>query len=121
MKSTYESEVPYTTTFRDTSFSWFESYLSDCLQCTLLGDTCSDMMNECAYRVSQGSVLGPLLFLLYINNIGQSIRPSVFHHLYADVTIIAVSSDCPVRLRKDLSGQLSEVGHWFSQNKLTVN
>ena len=107
--------------FRDNSFAWFESYLTDRVQCTLLGDTFSDLVNEGPYGVPQGSVLGPLLFLLYINDIGQSIRPTVFHHLYADDTIIAISSDSPMRLRKDLSDQLVEIGQWFNQNKLTVN
>ena len=107
--------------FRDTSFAWFESYLSDRVQCTLLGDVCSDLMDESAYGVPQGSVLGPLLFLLYINDIGQSINSTAFHHLYADDTIIVISADSPLRLKKDLSDQLSKVGHWFDQNKLTVN
>ena len=107
--------------FRGASFAWFESYLSDRVQCTQLEDISSDMKEEGAYGVPQGSVLGPLLFLLYINDIGKSIRTNAFHHLYADDTIIAISTDCPLRLRKELTEQLSEVGHWFNQNKLTVN
>jgi len=106
---------------RDTSFAWFQSYLSDRVQCTVLGDVCSTMTLEGAYGVPQGSVLGPLLFLLYINDIGQSMRPTTFHHLYADDTIIAISSDSPTMLKKELSEQLSEVGNWFYLNKLTVN
>ena len=107
--------------FRDASFAWFESYLSDRLQCTQLEEISSDLKEEGAYGVPQGSVLGPLLFLLYINDIGKSVRTNVFHHLYADDTIIAISTDCPLRLRKELSDQLSDIGKWFSQNKLTVN
>ena len=106
---------------RGASFSWFESYLSNRVQCTVLDDTTSTFMEEGAYGVPQGSVLGPLLFLLYINDIGQSILATTFHHLYADDTIIAISADSPIRLRKDLSNQLSELGNWFYRNKLTVN
>ena len=106
---------------RDTSFSWFESYLSDRAQCTILEDTTSSFMNESSYGVPQGSVLGPLLFLIYINDVGLSIRSTTFHHLYADDTIIVVSSDSPVSLKTALEEQLSELGHWFFQNKLTVN
>ena len=107
--------------FRDCSFDWFESYLSDRVQCTVLEGTQSSFTDENPYGVPQGSVLGPLLFLVYINDIGKSIQPSTFYHLYADDTIIIQSADTPDELTLSLEDQLSDLGKWFHQNKLSVN
>ena len=68
--------------FRDCSFDWFESYLGDRVQCTVLDGIQSSFTHENPYGVPQGSVLGPLLFLIYINDFGKSIQSSTFYHLY---------------------------------------
>ena len=108
--------------FRDTSFDWFQSYLTDRVQCTLFDDTSSKFINEDPFGVPQGSVLGPLLFLLYINDINQSINTEkTFYHLYADDTIIIQSSEDPEQLKTCLDQQLSEISNWFHNNKLSVN
>ena len=108
--------------FRDISFDWFNSYLSDREQCTILDATSSTFLPEDPFGVPQGSVLGPLLFLLYINDINQSINPQkTFHHLYADDTIIIQSSKTPVQLKTDMNQQLLDLSNWFIKNKLSVN
>ena len=107
--------------FRDVSLEWFQSYLSDRLQCTLLENTMSDLSKENPFGVPQGSVLGPLLFLLYINDIGDCINPGTFYHLYADDTIIIKSADDPDLLRSGLMHRLSDLGQWFYGCKLSVN
>ena len=47
---------------RDNAFNWFESYLKDRMQLTLINNTESDLLQEDVYGVPQGSVLGPCYF-----------------------------------------------------------
>ena len=107
---------------RDVSFDWFESYLSEREQCSVIDGSLSSLTSEEAYGVPQGSVLGPLLFLLYINDIFDCINPTkTFCHLYADDTIIVQSSKTPLSLKSGLETQLGDLSSWFYNNKLSVN
>ncbi|MEO0686532.1 MAG: reverse transcriptase family protein, partial [Cyanobacteria bacterium J06649_11] len=107
--------------FRDVAFDWFESYLSNRLQCSVVGGKQSSTLEEGCFGVPQGSVLGPLLFLIYINDIFSCINPKSFCHLYADDTIIIQSAKNPLDLNVGLTSQLSSMSSWFYDNKLTVN
>lgn len=106
--------------FRDTSFDWCESYLSDRKQQVLINDTLSDFLTEQPYGVPQGSVLGPLFFLIYINDINTAIKSSYFH-LYADDTIIIKSHDDLNTLVKNMESELLNVHDWLVLNGLTPN
>lgn len=106
--------------FRNAAFSWLESYLSDRRQVTLVNNWTSDVIAEGSYGVPQGSVLGPLLFLVYINDLKSAIQLSFFH-LYADDTIIICSCDSTQELKLSLEQDLKDISNWLKLNKLTIN
>ncbi|XP_029958222.1 uncharacterized protein LOC115396479, partial [Salarias fasciatus] len=91
-----------------TVLNWFSSYLTDrCFYVSL--DTCSSGTHEIRCGVPQGSILGPILFNLYMLPLGDVIRRhGISFHSYADDTqlYIAVS---PARVRPFLSQASTEV------------
>ena len=70
---------------RGLAFHWFETYLSKRKQFVVINDTQSDISDLCEYGVPQGLVLGPILFLLFINDIHMSLNNIVIK-LFADDT-----------------------------------
>src|SRR5437899_9310706 len=68
--------------FRGLSLSWFKSYLEGRSQYTVIGG-CESMLRLVKLGIPQGTVLGPLLFLLYINDIANSVKDSSIK-LFAD-------------------------------------
>ena len=76
---------------RGSSHKWFESYLSNRKQYTCYGNM-SSPYNNCTCGVPQGSILGPILFLLYINDITRCSSQLKFL-LYADDTTIFVQGN----------------------------
>ena len=75
--------------FRGKTHDWFVSYLSDRKQHTIFNDSLSDP-RDIIMGVPQGSVLGPILFILFINGIYKS--SDFFHLLFADDTTLQLSS-----------------------------
>ena len=89
-------------------------------QQVLANNTLSDVLDEMPFGVPQGSVLGPLFFLLYINDIDSAIKNSYFH-LYADDTIIIKSSNSLCTLTNNMESELVNIDNWLTLNKLTPN
>lgn len=76
----------YTWNFRhENAITWFANYFLSQIQCVQLEGCTSSIMPVCK-GVPQGSVLGPILFSLYLNNIFDNIS-DVRYHLYADDTV----------------------------------
>ena len=70
--------------------------------------------------VPQGSILGPLLFLLYINDLPKC-SSSLDFILFADDTNIICSNDDPDTLETVLNKDLHIISNWFKLNKLSLN
>ena len=95
------------------TLKWFSSYLSNRYQCVKLGGTASDYA-EVTYGVPQGSVLGPVLFSIYINSLSEEVA-EVGLQMYADDTILYSSN------LNTLQYNLSKAANWWDQNILTLN
>lgn len=98
---------------------WFKSYLLNRYQKVKIGNTLSDECHiECG--VPQGSVLGPILFLLYINDIQNSSNILKFH-LFADDTSTIYSNNELKNIQEVYNKELIKVSEWLTANKLTLN
>jgi hypothetical protein len=98
---------------------WFCSYLSDRNQFVSLSNVSSDEQ-LLTHGVPQGSVLGPLLFLIYINDFNKSSDYLDFH-LFADDSNLFFAHKSLQSLELHLNEQLCKVDQWLCVNKLSLN
>ena len=73
------------------------------------------------HGVPQGSVLGPLLFLFYINDLPRAIIPNATPLLFADDTSIIITKENAQELQTDLNTCFHKLTEWFQQNSLSLN
>ena len=99
--------------------SWIKKYLENRKQkCTVNGKTSCELDITCG--VPQGSILGPLLFLLYINDIDQDLLHSKVQ-LYADDTVIYACHEQEEVAHLWVSEDLNLLTKWCGKNQLTIN
>ena len=104
---------------KNNALRWFISYLSNRKQVCKVGMSMSNGVNITA-GVPQGSNLGPLLFLLYINDLPNCLNSSV-PALFADDTNLTASDASASEIQDILETELNKVHKWLLANKLILN
>ena len=102
-----------------TPLKWFENYLSNRKIVTCIGNCISEELSI-GLGVPQGSILGPLLFIIFINDL-YSVFNSCKVHLYADDTVIYFAHKNPQIVQSTLNKELVLLDKWMSKNRLKVN
>ncbi|KAL9951294.1 hypothetical protein ACROYT_G043933 [Oculina patagonica] len=102
-----------------THLAWFDSYLSSRCQKTVIGQA-SSSTRKVSVGVPQGSILGPLLFTIYINDLPTVLRNSTVT-LFADDTALHCSSESALSLQTMLNEDLVILAQWLHEHKLTLN
>ena len=98
---------------------WIKSYFSCRRQFVQINQTCSSTQTiKCG--VPQGSILGPLFFILYINDLPRASKLSELL-LFADDTSIFFSHSNPKYLENVLNTELLNIDVWLRCNKLSIN
>ena len=99
--------------------SWFRSYLTCRKQFCRVNGVASDI-EDIEVGVPQGSCLGPLLFLIYINDLPQAVQGSTVS-MYADDTSLCHQSNDITQLNKAINNDLRHLDTWLQGNKLSLN
>ena len=104
---------------RGTAYKWFESYLTNRKQYVFINGESSHIRNITS-GVPQGSVLGPLLFLIYINDL-PNISKVLNFYLFADDTNIFYEAETPEKLESVINKELKHLHTWLIVNRLSLN
>ena len=103
------------------SIAFLRSYLQDRLQCVLVNGTYSQETSITS-GVPQGSILGPLLFCIFINELPLCLtRASVQCDLFADDGTPDTANDNIDNIRRDLQQSLYDVSGWCCRNRMALN
>ena len=101
-----------------TPFNWFSSYHKSRKQKVSFNNTMSGQEHT-RYGVPQGSILGPLLFRLFINDL--PLYTDVFTDLYADVTTLYEIDSCIKVIQNRLQKALSDLTQWSKMNGMVIS
>ena len=106
------------------TYRLIKSYLQGRYQRVVLNNysphSCSNWC-KVKHSVPQGSILGPLLLILYINDLPQITNYNSKLVLFADDTSAIVTDPDPLNFEKDLSKITQDIHEWFETNLLSLN
>jgi len=98
---------------------WLTSYLSDRTQSVSVNGATSDV-SSVTCGVPQGSILGPLLFIIYINDMHNALSNCLVYH-FADDTNLVFSHSDPSKIAKEANKELAILYDWLCANRLSLN
>jgi len=102
-----------------------KSYLNNRYQRTVIKDNMNNKISSewelVKHGVPQGSILGPILFLVYINDLSRTISKLANTVLFADDTNIIISKSNQDEFKTNIMSVTNEITNWFQSNLLTLN
>ena len=104
---------------RGVANKWFKSYLTNRKQFVSINGIDSEE-NNIEHGVPQGSVLGPLLFLIYINDLNKSLKYCSAIHFADDSSLIHENKSLE-EMQKNVNLDLKNVNNWLIANKISLN
>ena len=104
--------------FSKRTLQWFRSYISEWIFLANIESKLSDF-RKLSCGVPQGSILGPLLFLIYLNDMPQAVKATL--PLYADDSCILYQHKEVDEIEKQLNIDLDNICNWFVDNKLSIH
>ena len=104
--------------FSESTIKWFTSYLSERIFLGNIENKLSDF-GKISCGVPQGSILGPLLFLIYVKDMPQAVISTLL--LYADDPCILYQHKDVVQIEKRLNEDFKNLCDWFVDNKLSIH
>ena len=99
--------------------NWFHSYLTQRVQFTLV-NRFNSRLHLISHGVPQGSVLGPPLFIIFINDLHKSIRHSQMLHFADDANLLYINKSMK-RIKKHINHDLSLISQCLGSNKVILN
>ena len=105
---------------RGVALAWFESYLSNRKQSTIIGNTESNLLTI-KNGVPQGSILGPLLFLILINDLPNSSNIFKFILFADDSTLSLEIPTLNCETISVINNELNNLNRWLVSNKISIN
>jgi hypothetical protein len=104
---------------KNKELDWFRSYLLDRTQVVVNNGSVSD---KCTINIGvpQGTILGPILFLLYINDVSNSVSGAHLN-IYADDVVVYCSSNSLTDLQCKLQCVMNNVYQWYQLNRLALS